>query len=205
MPLRSAEGHFNVRKADVVAEIARAYLVYFVLPLWIAAGICDWFCHRHARIEANAGPKESLIHLALMGEAGIAVLAGLFFDVNALILLIMLGAWAVHEVTAMWDLVYANDHRVVDAIEQKVHDYLGIVPLLALSLVLIIHWPVFLALLGLGDAAADWSLRPRMLDVAPAYLWTLIATMALNVLFYVEELMRGLRYRLLGAPETGAA
>jgi hypothetical protein len=183
-----------------VNEIARAYLLYFILPLWIAAGICDWFCHRHARIEANAGAKESVIHLLMLGEAGTAILAGLFFDVNSLVLLVMLGAWAVHEVTAMWDLVYANGHRTVNAIEQKVHDYLGVVPLLALSLVLLIHWPAFLALLGLGDVPADWSLRPRMLDVSPIYFWGLMAVMALNALLYVEELIRGLRYRLTHAP-----
>jgi hypothetical protein len=183
-----------------VTEIAKAYLLYFILPVWIAAGIVDWFCHRQARIEANAGPKESVIHLLMMGEAGLAVLAGLFFAVNSLVLLVMLIAWAVHEVTAMWDLLYANAHRAVNAIEQKVHDYLGVVPLLALSLVLIIHWPAFLALLGLGDAPADWSLHRRMLDVSPIYFWTLMAAMALDLLLYVEELLRGLRHRPLRAP-----
>jgi hypothetical protein len=183
-----------------VTEIAKAYLLFFVLPVWIAAGICDWFCHRHARIEANAGAKESVIHLLMMGEAGIAILAGLFFDVNSLVLLIMLVAWAIHEATAMWDLIYANAHRDVNAIEQKVHDYLGVVPLLALSLVLIIHWSAFLALLGLGNAPADWSLQPRMLDVSPTYFWALIAAMALNLLLYVEELLRGLRYRYSRTP-----
>jgi hypothetical protein len=179
-----------------LAEIARAYLLYFILPLWIAAGICDWFCHRHARIEANAGPKESVIHLIMMFEAGTAILAGLFFEVNGVILLVMLVAWALHEVTGMWDLIYANDRRRVNAIEQKVHDYLGVVPLLALSLVLIIHWPAFLALLGLADAPGDWSLRVRMLDVSPVYFWALTVAMALNLLLYVEELLRGLHIRL---------
>ena len=178
-----------------MTEIAQAYLLYFILPLWIAAGICDWFCRRHARIESNAGPKESVIHLIMLGEAGTAILAGLFFDVNSLVLLIMLAAWAVHEVTAMWDLVYANGHRAVNAVEQKVHDYLGVIPLLALSFVLVIHWPAFLALFGLGDAPPDWSLRPRMLDVSPIYFWALMAAMVLNFLLYVEELWRGLRFR----------
>jgi len=177
------------------AEIAKAYLLYFVLPLWIAAGICDWFCHRRARIETNAGPKESVIHLVMMSEAGIAVLAGLFFEVNSLILLVMLIAWAPHEATAMWDLVYANAQREVNAIEQKVHDYLAVIPLLALSFVLVIHWTAFLAVFGLGEASPDWSLRPRMLDVPPAYFWTLMGAMALNFLLYVEELWRGLRDR----------
>jgi hypothetical protein len=133
----------------------------------------------------------------MMAEAGTAILAGLFFEVNSLVLLLMLIAWALHEATGMWDLVYANRHRAVNAIEQKVHDYLGVVPLLALSLVLIIHWPVLLALVGLGDAPADWSLRRRILDVSPVYFWTLMAAMALNLLLYVEEFLRGLRHRVV--------
>jgi len=188
-----------------VTEIAKAYLLYFILPLWIAAGIADWFCHRHARIETNAGPKESGIHLLMMGEAGIAILAGLFFEVNSLILLVMLAAWAVHEATAMWDLVYANAQREVNAIEQKVHDYLGVIPLLALSFVLVIHWPAFVALCGAGDTPPDWSLQPRMLDVSPAYFWALMAAMALNFLLYIEELWRGLRYRAQTRPVNSAA
>jgi hypothetical protein len=179
-----------------LSEIARAYLLYFILPLWIAAGIADWFCHRHARIEANAGVKESLIHLTMLGEAGIAILTGLYFDVNSAVLLIMLAAWLAHEVTAMWDLVYANSHREVNAIEQRVHDYLGVIPLLALSFVLILHWAAFISIFGWGQAA-DWILHPRTLDVSPVYFWGLMAVMIANFGLYVEELVRGIRYRAL--------
>jgi hypothetical protein len=177
------------------ADIARDYLLYFILPLWIAAGIADWLCHRHAHIESNAGPKESLIHLMMLGEAGTAVLAGLWFTVNSAVILLMLVAWALHEVTAMWDLVYANGARAVSAIEQKVHDYLGVVPLLALSLILVIHWGQFLAIFGLGDDPADWSFTPRSLAVSPVYFWSLMAVMVVNFLMYLEELRRGLRFR----------
>jgi ABC-type amino acid transport system permease subunit len=185
----------SVSIAVGTAEIAKDYLLYFILPLWIAAGIVDWFCHRHARIEANAGPKESLIHLLMMGEAGIAILAGLFFTVNSAVILLMLAAWALHEITTMWDLIYANAAREVNAIEQRVHDFLGTLPLLVLSFILIMHWGQFLAIFGLGDAPADWSLTPRSLDISPVYFWGLMAAMALNGLIYLEELLRGLRYR----------
>lgn len=177
------------------AEIAKDYLLYFILPLWIAAGICDWFCHRHARIEMNAGPKESLIHLLMLGEAGVAILAGLHFTVNSAVILLMLVAWALHEATAMWDLLYANGAREVNAIEQRVHDYLGVIPLLALSFILVIHWGQFIAIFGAGDEPADWSLTPRSLNVSPVYFWGLMAVMVLNFLMYLEELLRGLRHR----------
>jgi hypothetical protein len=177
------------------AAVATGYLLYFILPLWIATGLCDWLCHRRGRIEANAGAKESLIHLLMLGEAGVAVLAGLFFAVNSLVILILLIAWALHEATSMWDLVYANSQREISAIEQRVHDYLGVIPLLALSLVLIVHWDAFIAIFGLGDRPADWALRPRLPDVSPVYLAAFLAMVALNVALFMEELWRGLRYR----------
>jgi hypothetical protein len=184
------------------ADIAKDYLLYFILPLWIAAGIADWFCHRHARIEANAGPKESLIHLVMLGEAGIAILAGQHFTVNTAVILLMLIARALHEVTAMWDLIYANSAREVNAVEQRVHDFLGVIPLLALSFILVIHWGQFLAIFALGDERADWSLTARSLDVSPVYFWGLMAVMALNFLMYLEELLRGLRFRPSRRPYT---
>ncbi len=177
------------------SEIARDYLLFFILPLWLATGICDWFCHRHARIEANAGPQESVIHLIMMAEGGVAVLAGLFFEINSLVILVMLTAWALHEATSMWDLVYANAHRKVGPIEQRVHDYLGVIPLLALSFILVINWDAFLAIFGLGRMPADWAPRLRILDVSPVYLWGLMGVMALDGALFIEELLRGLRYR----------
>jgi hypothetical protein len=107
----------------------------------------------------------------------------------------MLIAWALHEATTMWDLIYANAAREVNAIEQRVHDFLGVMPLLALSFILVIHWDQFLAIFGLGDAPADWSLTPRSLGVSAVYFWGLMVAMGLNFLLYVEELLRGLRYR----------
>jgi len=175
------------------ADIAKAYLLYFILPLWILAGIADWACHRAARIELTAGPRESLIHLLMLGEAGTAIAAGLFFNITSLVLLIMLIAWAVHEVTAFGDLTYASAHRVIKPVEQWVHDYLGVIPLLALSFVVVIHWPSFLAIFGLGDQPPDWSLTFRQGFFSPLYLGPLLVAMAFNLILYLLELYRCIR------------
>jgi hypothetical protein len=50
---------------------AQAVLMYFVLPLWLAAGFADYLCHRAAAIEATSGWKESLLHLIQLGEMGV--------------------------------------------------------------------------------------------------------------------------------------
>src|SRR5262249_56109187 len=45
----------------------------------------------------------------------------------------------------------------VGAMEQGVHSYLGVLPLLSVVLVVVLHWTRFLALLGPGTEAPRWS------------------------------------------------
>jgi len=61
------------------AEITRTVLMYFVLPLWLVVGLADYLCHRASHIATTSGPKESLIHLIMLGEIGIAVTAAMAF------------------------------------------------------------------------------------------------------------------------------
>jgi hypothetical protein len=46
-------------------------LMYFLLPIWLAAGFADWLCHRASHIEFTTGAKESLIHLLMFVELGV--------------------------------------------------------------------------------------------------------------------------------------
>jgi len=46
---------------------------------------------------------------------------GLFLDVNALVLALMIISFFVHEGTAYWDVVYAEARREVTPNEQHVH------------------------------------------------------------------------------------
>ena len=43
-------------------------LLYFILPVWLAAGFADWLCHRAAHIETTSGAKESMLHLLMFAE-----------------------------------------------------------------------------------------------------------------------------------------
>jgi hypothetical protein len=53
------------------ALITQNVLLYFILPLWLAAGFADYLCHRAAHIETTSGAKESLLHLVQLAEMGI--------------------------------------------------------------------------------------------------------------------------------------
>src|SRR4051794_20746916 len=79
------------------ADLVRAYLLYFILPLWIAAGLSDYLLHRRTQIAHTSGTKESLLHLLQLTEAGLPVLMGLLLEINALVLLLMLFGLAAHQ------------------------------------------------------------------------------------------------------------
>jgi Ca2+/Na+ antiporter len=91
-----------------MTDPALAVLLWFILPLWFVAGFADWLCHRATKIETTAGAKESLIHLLMFAEIGVPLLAALFFEINALIIALMIVAVLAHEATALWDVSYPS-------------------------------------------------------------------------------------------------
>src|SRR5690606_13991503 len=187
-PRSSASG------APTTEEITRSFLLYFIVPLWLVAGVADWICHRAAHIETTTGAKESLIHLLMMIEVGVPVLAALFLEITEPVLALMIVSFFLHEATALWDVSYAITRREVTPIEQHVHSFLEMVPLMALSFIVVLHWRRFRALLGLGDEALDWSLRLKE-DALPAHyvIAVLEAMGAFEAVPYLEEFWRGLR------------
>lgn len=173
-----------------------AYLMYFLVPLWLSAGAADWLCHRLARIEHSTGPQESLIHLLMLVEMGIPALAALFLEINALVLVVALVAFAVHEATALWDVTFAQHRRVIAPFEQHVHSFLELIPLLAITCMIFLHRDQFFALMTPGPAAPDWSVRWKEQPLPQGYVATLLVAIALlQVGPYLEELWRGLRHR----------
>lgn len=169
-------------------------LLYGVLPVWLIAGFCDWLCHRASDIETTSGSKESLIHLLMFLEMGIPLLAALLLQVNALILLVMIVLFLCHEATAFWDVSYAVTTRRVSPIEQHIHSFLEMVPLMTLLLVISRHWQQFLSLFGAGTERSDFTLRLRETPLPVGYLVTLMTAIILfEILPYLEEYWRGRR------------
>ena len=76
-----------------VDEVTRRYLLYFLMPLWIVTGLLDWYNHRRTKIEQTAGTHESLTHILAMSEVGLPIMMGLFLDVNAQVLLMMIAGF----------------------------------------------------------------------------------------------------------------
>jgi hypothetical protein len=178
--------------------------MYSVIPIWFAAGIADWICHRKTHIEKTSGIKESFIHLIMFAEAGIPLLAALFFEINALVIALMIGMFLIHEATALWDISYAVTARRVSPVEQMTHSFLEIVPLMAIGEVVALHWGQFLALSGVGRDTADFSFRWKTVPLPYWYIsMVMVAIVLLAFVPYVEEFCRCLRVNSTqGIPPT---
>lgn len=178
------------------AQATRILLLFFIVPLWLAAGIADYLCHRRTDIQHTSGIKESLIHLLMLAEMGLPVLAALLLEINALVLAVMTIAFALHEATALWDVSYATRRRRVTPFEQHVHSFLEMLPLMGLAFVAVLHAPQALAVFGLGPEPADWGLRLKPDPLPLGYVAAVLAAVAaLELLPYLEETWRCWRAR----------
>jgi hypothetical protein len=179
-----------------VAEVTRNFLMGFVLPLWLAAGVADWVCHRAADIETTTGTKESLLHLVMLTEAAIPVLAAMFLEITSPVLALMIASFLLHDMTALWDVSYAVKLREVTPIEQHVHSYLEMVPLMAVAFVSVLHWPQVLDLFGIAGRKPDWSVRLKARPLPWRYVTIMLGLMVtLEWGPYLEELFRTLAAR----------
>jgi hypothetical protein len=173
-------------------EGARLLLMAGVVPLWILAGLVDWWCHRRTAIERTSGLRENLFHWLLFAEAGVALGAVAVLDVNAALLLLVAAAFLVHELTTFIELRYTVPRREVAPLEQMVHSFMEILPLGLLGLLAVMGWDQLLAQGGPPDFAPRATRTPW----PPAYLLAVAgAVFVFNVLPLAEEALRCWRAR----------
>jgi hypothetical protein len=182
-------------------QIAALLLMFFVFPLWVAAGFADWACHRRTNIASTSGLKENLMHLVMFAQMGLGIAAVALLEVNALVLLLTLIVFLVHELTVYWDLYYSTPRRKVGPFEQMVHSFMEILPLTSIALLAVMAWPQALALAGLGTESADWSLRPKQPPLPASYLvGGLLLSLIFNAVPLAQETWSCLRARTLPSP-----
>ena len=175
--------------------IVEPYLLYFILPLWIAAGFADWALHRKTHIERTSGLKESVLHILQMIEVGVPALMAVFLKVNAAVIACMILGFLLHEATALWDVRYASAQRYVSPWEQHVHSFLEVLPLIAGALVISLHMGQFLALFGIGHVPPEFYFELKTLPLSVDYLVAIAWSMVIFVWVpYLEELVRCHRF-----------
>jgi hypothetical protein len=178
----------------MLSDPAVLILLYFILPVWLAAGCADWLCHRAAHIETTSGARESMLHLLMFAEIGVPLLAAIFLEINAGIIALMIVAFFMHEATALWDVSYAVAMREVTPIEQHVHSFLEMIPLMAMLFVISLHWAQFQALFGFGPDTPRFGLAWKEEPLPAGYVLSIMTVILLFELIpYIEEFFRGLR------------
>ena len=185
-------GADDLRRILGVEKAGRRLLLGAVMPLWLGAGLADWYLHRRTHIERTAGPRESALHSLMFAETGVPILLGLFCEVNAGVLATALGAVGVHSATAYWDQAYAEQRRRVTPIEQHVHSLLEVSPLMAALFLTALHWDQAQALTGIDRYRPRFAIRLKRRDPLSnaARIRLLMAVAVFGVLPYAEELWR---------------
>lgn len=170
-------------------RLMRELLLFGALPIWVGAGLVDWWCHRRTRIEETAGLPESLAHVAMVAEAGVPASLALFLEVDPALLALTYGAAAIHTATAYWDLAYAAPRREVSPTEQHAHAFLEVLPIAVAAFLTVLH-PRAASAMARGDLRR-WRLRARRHPLHPRLRLALLgAIAALQGIPHAEEVLR---------------
>ena len=120
------------------SAVLRRFFLGVVVPAWSLPGLVDWWCHREAHIEdpGKGSVPESLCHIAMLAEGGVALLLGLFAEPTPLAVGIMGSGAVVHQMTAAKDIAMATaSEREITSFEQHVHAWLETLPFFATMLI----------------------------------------------------------------------
>jgi hypothetical protein len=169
-------------------QTATCLLMYVVLPLLVVAGFLDWLCHRATRIEETSGLAENAVHWLMFGQIGAGIAGIVLFETNLAVLLWVAFVFVLHEITVWLELRYTVARREVRPIEQVVHSFMELLPLVALALLAVI-------------ASPDGGLRLRRAPWPAGYaLAAAAAVLVFNVLPLAQETARCLRRRTRPPP-----
>lgn len=171
-----------------VPELLQALLLWGFYPAWLIAGAGDYLCHRKTDIEHTSGTKESWLHLLQFATLLVAFAAAVLLKLNAIVYALIVALVTAHTVLAHWDVSYTEGRRHISPLEQHVHGFMEVLPLVATALVGVLHWPEITASAG----SPMFSLRAP-LDLGRVLLVGSFALLAGVPI--LEELARTYRHR----------
>ena len=166
-------------------------LLWGLLPVWVLAGIADYVLHRRTSIEKTSGFGESALHVLQAAQVAVPLLAGLFLEINSLVLGVMIVCVIAHMLTALWDTTYTTPRRFISAFEQHVHSHLEYIPVVAVLLVVLLHWEAFIGLFGAGEGSASFSLHLKSEPIPLRYVYgVLVPVFLIQGVLLAEESLR---------------
>jgi hypothetical protein len=173
--------------SDGLRTVLWQILLWGALPAWVAAGFIDWLQHRRSRISMTSGAPEAAMHLVAYALTAVPVLLGLYFEIDALVLVVMAVCVVAHLVLGWIDTGYTQPRRTIGAVEQAAHPFLELTPVFAMAMVGALY----------ADAwgAGDWSLRLRTEPLPRGPLIVVTLALVPGFVLMTEELVRCIRIR----------
>jgi hypothetical protein len=117
-----------------------ALLIWGIYPAWLLAGAGDYFCHRRTDIERTSGTIESWLHLAQFVCLAISFACAVLLEISAAVFAVMVVFVLTHSVLSYIDVSYADGRRRILPVEQTIHGFMDVLPLVAVALVGVQHW-----------------------------------------------------------------
>jgi hypothetical protein len=118
------------------------FLVWVLYPAWLVAGAGDYLCHRRTHIEETSGTPESWLHVAQFFLLFVALLFAVAFRPTVTTLVFVVLLTVLHSVISYVDVSYTIQHRYISPIEQLVHSFLDVIPLVAAALIVVLYWNI---------------------------------------------------------------
>jgi hypothetical protein len=162
-------------------------LLWGIYPLWLVAGAGDYLCHRATDIERNSGSHESWYHVLQFLVLLVAFAIAVLFETNVVAFALMIILVMFHALLAHLDVSYTDGRRRISPIEQRIHGFMDVLPLMAVAILGVLHW----------DEIAALRASPVLL-LAPITLLHVLLLVSFAVLAgfpILEELMRTRRHR----------
>lgn len=173
-----------------MSALIEVFIMYIVLPTWIAAGVADWWTHRRSRIQETSGWLESFLHIALVVQMGIPIIAALFLDINAAFFILTGVSLVIHQITIYIDLKYASSRRYISPLEQMIHGAQEGIPYAATMLLAVLYWEQFTAIFGLGKVSPVYTFIIKENLPSLNYILGVLIAGAAVLLLFIEELIR---------------
>lgn len=161
------------------------FIVYALYPAWLAAGAGDYLCHRRTRIEATSGTTESWLHVVQLLSIIAIVFVAAFLEITRSALALMAVVAVCHTVLSYVDVSYTDGRRHISPLEQHVHAFMDVLPLVAVGLLTILYWPE-------GGSGEAWRWKDDALGLSHRTL-LLGSLVLLGGAPAVEELVRTYR------------
>jgi hypothetical protein len=171
-----------------------ALLVWGLYPAWLLAGAGDYLCHRRTDIERTSGVTESWLHVMQFVCLAVAFACAVLLQISAAVFVLLVALVIAHSLLSYIDVRYTEGRRRILPIEQSIHGFMDVLPLVAVALLGVQHWQEIRA----GSTA--FALQAG-LDMQRVLLSSSFAVLAgLPVL---EELLRGLRHHQIEHRDQG--